>query len=158
MKKNKSTLTQTNDSSNQTLSVGELANQIFVPQGAELEKVLKDKCNILSQAVDHLQKQLNLKEEEILVLRSQLEQQNNTPGLLSVLPPSDEEIIIEAQMRILKQNGALQRELSLDEVKRLDLLIKNKKLVKTPEAPIESENTLKNKSQSELLKLASKGK
>lgn len=150
MKKNQLPSIQQNDSSNQPISVGDMIDKVLVVKEDDMLKVLKEKCNILSQAVDQLQKQLTLKEEEILVLRSQLQ----SPGLLSVTAPTDEELIIEAQLRIIKQSGALQRPLSLDEMKMFDLLVKNKKIVKQPEAPIDVPNQLKDKSPTELLKLA----
>lgn len=45
------------------------------------------------------------------------------------LMPTDEEIICIEQIQVLKNRSA-QRELSLDEVKRLDLLIKNLRLLR----------------------------
>ncbi len=157
-KSGQQTLIQINDGS--SLSITELVKHneksLLIPNKNELNDILKEKCQMLSQAVDHLQNQLNIKEEEILMLKSQINQSNT--GLITMILPSEEELIIESQIRILKNNGGLQKEMSLDEIKKLDLLIKNKKLVKTPDTPIESENSLSNKSQSELIKIASKGK
>lgn len=47
----------------------------------------------------------------------------------TIIAPCDEEIICIEQISVLK-NRSSQRELSLDEVKRLDLLIKNLRLIR----------------------------
>lgn len=48
-------------------------------------------------------------------------------GQVEVAPVTDEEIIALKQLERLKKL-ALERELTLDEVKRMDLLVKNKRL------------------------------
>lgn len=101
-----------------------------VTQAETQVKALEEKCIILSKALDEMTKKLKTKEEEILHLKFLLNSKvEGSGGVLDVKPPSEEELIIEAQIRMLK-TGALQRELSLDEVKRFDLLMKNKKLIK----------------------------
>lgn len=67
--------------------------------------------------------------KENLELKEKLEHMEH--GLLkkAATLPSDEELICVEQISILK-NRSDQRELSLDEVKRLDLLIKNLRLLR----------------------------
>jgi hypothetical protein len=91
-------------------------------------------------------------QSEIALLRqknSQLEHLINqkTPQLVSELTP--EEIICLQQIRRL-ENSSTSRELTLEEVKRLDLLVKNLKLIRE-ESTIVVNNRSDNLKESELV-------
>lgn len=85
---------------------------------------------------------------------SALGQENEV--LRVILTP--EEALIEGQIEIL-QNRAINFELTLEDVKKLDLLIKNKRLVKEQSTTIQGESKKidkKNHSNAELILLAAK--
>lgn len=145
------------DSSNDVLTTTDMASRMVSMSDAE--QSFKDKNVMLSHALDLMQKNLESKEREVLTLKAQLAQlQTIVPsGALTIIPPSEEEIAIEAQLRLLGQASAV-RELSLDEIKKFDLLMKNKYLIKghlPPSLPAKNrynENTPK----IELLAMATK--
>lgn len=74
-----------------------------------------------------LKEQLKKAHEEIAHLKQLLMSYSPLVGQPEVAPVTDEEIITLKQLERLKQQ-ALIRELTLDEVKRMDLLVKNKRL------------------------------
>jgi hypothetical protein len=97
---------------------------------------------------------INKLEEEITHLQQMLASMTPLVGKTERIIKSPELCIVEAQIDIL-QNRALQKELTLEEVKVLDLLIKNKKLLSNE--PTTINGTAKHKkdySEDELLKLA----
>lgn len=156
MKKNKnskqiSNQIQKNDSTNlEVLNINEVGDK--VAEQAEIS--LREKNVLLSQAIENLLRTIEQKEEEILSLRNQIS--NPSPNQVVVDLPSEEELIIDSQIRMLK-SGALTRELTLDEVKRFDLLIKNKKIINEDSKKgktLDAKNN--NKNVNDLVKLASK--
>jgi hypothetical protein len=113
--------------------------QYIALQGA-VEKIKK-----LEEEITHLQQILATTTE--LISSPKVEKIIKTPELA----------ICEAQIDIL-QNRALQKELTLEEVKILDLLIKNKRLLTGEATTIEGEKKkIKNQySEAELVALAKK--
>ncbi len=77
------------------------------------------------ELIEKLQKENNILKEKT----NHLEQLLQSKARPNILPISDEEIICIEQINILKSKSS-NRELSLDEVKRLDLLIKNLRLLR----------------------------
>ena len=120
MSKNK----QTPDISNISQIVDNIDINVLRRRVAELEK-----HNVALQlTIDKFNNALSKKEEEITHLQSML---GATAPLLHIpnisTNISDEEIIAEQQLERLKQK-AKTAELTLEEVKKFDLLVKNKRL------------------------------
>jgi hypothetical protein len=139
-------------------SIAELALQaredFLKPQIVKLEAL-----NLgLSQSIDNLLKTLDQKDDEIRHLKQLLVgSQLPTFGEVSRILLSDEEIIAEKQLGRLR-NMSMERDLTLDEVKRFDLLVKNKRLAQGNATTIESKpvGLPKDMSNDQLMKLASK--
>jgi predicted RNase H-like nuclease (RuvC/YqgF family) len=79
----------------------------------------------LKKEIDSLKVELDQKNKEIEVLKSQ----NNT-SLLELDPIKTEEAIALEQLRVLN-NRSLQKELTLEEVKKYDILVKNLNLIRS---------------------------
>ena len=82
----------------------------------------------MSETVQKLLKEIESREEEINHLKQLLTQFSVQPGnngLVTVSPISDEELIADVQLRKLKDKAKVS-ELTLDEIRKLDLLVKNK--------------------------------
>lgn len=97
-------------------------------ENAELAK----QCAALSLTIDKAVKTLQEKDEEIAHLKMLL---NNIPTIgqngVEILAVSEEETIAALQLeRLMKK--AYTSELTLEEVKKFDLLVKNKNLSKQP--------------------------
>lgn len=82
---------------------------------------------LIKSEVLKLKEQLEQKDKEIAHLKQLLMSYSPLVGQADVAPVTDEEIIALKQLERLKKT-ALERELTLDEVKRMDLLVKNKRL------------------------------
>lgn len=141
-----------NDSS-KVIDVSQLQENALRTQVLQLE----DKCIALSQSIDLLLKKLESKEEEIMHLKRMLSQ--STPILGQAIPIniSDEEHIAEIQLQKLKENSRT-RELTLDEIRKFDLLVKNKRLAQGSATEIEgkAKGLPKGLPTSRLIELASK--
>jgi hypothetical protein len=90
------------------------------------------------QVVLELQTKMKTLEEENLHLKELLVA--NAPNINIPIPiiVTPEEFLIDKQISILEQRGrSLGAELSLEEVKKLDLLLKNKKMIKDGQQTIE---------------------
>lgn len=108
----------------------------------------------LNETVDKLLKQLEEKTKQINHLEELLK---NTPTTSMVtneglIVSSDELIIAEQQLKALRQ-ASMMRDLTLDEVKRYDLLVKNKRLAEGNATEIQGKKPEK-KSKSNLLQIA----
>lgn len=79
------------------------------------------------QLINSLQKENDILKEKVAYLEQTL--QNRI--IPAAIPITEEELICIEQIGILKTTSD-KRELSLDEVKRLDLLIKNLRLIREP--------------------------
>lgn len=88
-------------------------------------KDLKEYAQSQYYTIETLKLENNVLLEKVTHLETLLSQLPTT----KVLPLTDEEIICIEQINIIKTKSAM-RELSLDEVKRLDLLIKNLRLIR----------------------------
>lgn len=82
-----------------------------------------------SQTVDQLLAQIEQKTNEIRHLQDLLETGSPIIGSATPFSISDEEFIADTQLKNLKAT-AMQRDLTLDETKRFDLLVKNKRLAR----------------------------
>src|SRR6266850_6895060 len=131
MNKPKISPLQQNDSSN-ILNINEVAENTFKTQLLKSE----EKCITLSQSINLLIKKLESKEEEIMHLKRILSQSVPIIGEIVPINISDEEIIAEIQLQKLK-DSARQRELTLDEIRKFDLLVKNKRLAQGSATEIE---------------------
>lgn len=124
-------------------------------ENAELAK----QCAALSLTIDKAVKTLQEKDEEIahlkMLLRNVPTITDSSSGLVEVLAISEEEEIAQLQLEFLKKK-ARAGELTLEEVKKFDLLVKNKNLSKTPQ---EKEGALpKNMGKSRLIAIANSRK
>lgn len=111
----------------------------------------------LSQTIDQMIKSLEYKEHEIAHLKNLLMGSTPVIGEVSKIMISDEEAICDLQIKKLKEATHF-REMTLDEVKRLDLLIKNKRLAQGNATTIEQKpkGLPQGLSNQELLTIAAK--
>jgi hypothetical protein len=120
----------------------------FVKQQHDTITALMTKNAQLEQEVAHLKK--------MLVESVPLLPQENPVSKIILTP---EEAVIESQIQII-QDRSYGQELTLEDVKKLDLLIKNKRLVKEQSTTIQGESKKVDKKQlshAELILIASKG-
>lgn len=89
------------------------------------EAMKEEYANAQYTLIQKLKKENNILVEKVAHLEGMLQSR----VIPQALPLSDEEIICIEQLNILKSLST-KRELSLDEVKRLDLLIKNLRLIR----------------------------
>jgi len=134
------------------VGASELINSIKPKSELELSQ---DTALKLGYEVVALKEQLQQKVQEVQHLRTLLESMPTPSGEVSPLLLSDIEIITRMQIDKLKQNS-MSRELTLDEVKRLDLLVKNQRLVQgeSTENTGSAKKTVKGKSLNEILDIA----
>jgi hypothetical protein len=134
----------------------------------DLANKFKEKTkNELSQYAEQQYKTIVLANQKIQELQAEVEhlKQLLTSTVSIVQDSGIEKIIkspelsiIETQIEIL-QNRALQKELTLEEVKVFDLLIKNKRLLSEEATTIHGEKKIKkNYSEAELVQIASQPK
>lgn len=119
-------------------------------------KSLEDNITNLNATIDKLLKQIEIKDNEILELQQRINE--NHPAITNLAAPlADEELISSAQLERLK-NAALNRELSLEEVKKFDLLVKNKRLAQGEATTIDANyrSLPANIQKTELIRIASK--
>lgn len=116
---------------------------------------LEQKCTTLGQTIQQLMEKIQVKEEEIAHLHKLLNNNFSSDGLIAI-HMTDEELIADIQLRKLKEQ-AQSRDLNLDEIKKFDLLVKNKRLAQGNATVIESQKThLQALSKSELIQIASR--
>lgn len=150
---------QTNEfsSKEELLSITELSENTKENQLKTQLLKLEDKCIALSQVVDTLLKQVESKEEEISHLKNIL---GKTVPIIGEGNPiainiTDEELIADIQLRKLKEQARI-RELTLDEIRKFDLLVKNKRLAQGNATEIEGRTLSKELPKKQLLQIASK--
>lgn len=160
MKKKRIALTQSVDSNiphDRVVNIYDMAdntaNQDLTKSYLELEK----KAIGLSQTIDQLLKAVDEKDKEISHLKEMLGSMVPTIQTSDsiVSPITDEELIADIQISKLKEAAKI-RDLTLDEIRKFDLLVKNKRLAQGDPTTINGENLLKQKSKPELIKLAAK--
>lgn len=151
MKKNQNNLLS--DTSNLS-SVVDLAAQGYLMKLQSENNTLVATNVGLSQTIDTLLKQLEEKASEIRHLQDMLGKNIPVVGEVSKLIISDEEVIADMQLKSLKSASML-RDLTLDEVKRYDLLVKNKRLAQGNATVIESQKSVsKSTPKEQLIQLA----
>lgn len=160
-RKSKSAQTPSQDSqlsASDTSSVSELAfaarEDFFKPKLEKLEAL-----NVgLSQTIDNLLKTLEQRDDEVSHLKRLL-MGSAIPiiGEASKILMSDEEVIAEKQLQRLR-TMSMERDLTLDEVKRFDLLVKNKRLAQGNATTIEAKpvGLPKDLPKDQLMQIASK--
>lgn len=113
-------------SNSELFEIDDLAVKVSTPNPEYIKK-LEEHNVALQQMVNNLNTQLTQKTQEIQHLMELLNKSVPTIGEVSPIIPTDEEVIAEFQLKALKA-AAMVRDLTLDEVKRYDLLVKNKRL------------------------------
>lgn len=101
--------------------------KVVTPSTPEYVSNLEQTNVGLQQMVNNLNQQLAQKTQEIQHLMELLNNTVPVIGEATPIIPTDEEVIAEFQLKALKA-AAMTRDLTLDEVKRYDLLVKNKRL------------------------------
>lgn len=146
-----------NDSSNSILDAAQLA--VIAHENKMKTDLLEAEHKFLkmSEVCDNLIKQLEAKEEEISHLKSLLAHTVPIVGEVQVVPISDEEMIADIQLRKLRDNAKI-RELTLDETRKFDLLVKNKRLAQGVATNIDKQEDKlpKQLGKSQLLQIATK--
>lgn len=116
--------------------------------------LLEQKCVDLAQIINQLKYELTNKEEEISHLKGLLESLFPSSNDI-VLQLSDEELIADIQLRKIRE-AAKNRDLTLDEIKKFDLLVKNKRLAKGDATVIETKkNQFDHLNKKEIIQIAS---
>lgn len=140
-----------------------MTNVIDVTEIFKTFKNDKEKQKFLEaqfEAVLELQRKIRTLEEENLHLKTLLA--TNVPSLNIPLPIiiSPEEYLIDKQISILEERGRISAdpELTLEEVKKLDLLLKNKKIIKDGKEVIKIEKVTKGKLTNKELALIASSK
>jgi hypothetical protein len=141
------------------LNIHELSQSAAEKHLAESYVQLEKKAIALSETIQKLLKEIESREDEITHLKQLLTSFNSQPsltGLVTVNPISDEELIADIQLRKLKEKAKIS-ELTLDETRRYDLFVKNKRLAQGDATTINGSKVDSNiPNKSKLLELASK--
>lgn len=117
---------------------------------------LEKKAIGLSQTIDLMTKALAEKDAEIAHLKELLTSTVPIIGESSVtLEATDEELIANIQLKKLLEAGRI-RDLTLDEIRKFDLLVKNRRLAKGDATDIKGDTKDKKYDKPKLLELASK--
>lgn len=156
--KKKQSLHQDVDSSipqDRVVNIHEMANSAAEQHLATSYVTLERKAIALSQTIDQMVKALDERDAEIAHLKQLLNGMVPTIGEAVKIEITDEEFIADVQLLKLKQASQI-RELTLDEIRKFDLLVKNKRLAKGDATTINGDNLNKKPDKKELLKLASK--
>ncbi len=146
---------QENSSKPTTIDIHQLSDNI--KENALKTDLLRteEKCVALSQSIDQLLKKLDEKEEEILHLKQMLFANTPVIGEASPMLITDEEEIALRQLQKIKDNAKI-RELTLDEIKKFDLLVKNKRLSQGNATTINADKLAKDVPREKLIQIASK--
>lgn len=124
----------------------EVEKQQFIEQQYKTIKSLMDKNKQLNEEVVHLKK--------LLLDSTSITVQQHEVSRIIVTP---EEALIESQLNMI-QGRAYLSELTLEDVKKLDLLLKNKRLNKEQSTTVQSESKTMDKdsySATELMQIVS---
>ncbi len=137
-----------------TESIVEVIEAVEASGFSQEQYIIKlEKDNVaLGEQLSRASEKLIELQQEIVNLKAMLFQQNsNVTGI--VAPMSDEELIADLQLRILAER-AKKGELNLEEIKRYDLLVKNKKLAKEKDVPQKPRDVTDSLPTSKLLEIA----
>ena len=110
------------------------------------QKELREFVAAQEKAMESLMKENRFLKEKLF----SLEQMLQTQVIAQSMPLSEEEIICIDQISVLKSKSS-SRELSLDEVKRLDLLIKNLRLIRQQSTQVIESKDYINMKESDLV-------
>ncbi len=144
---------QQNDISNNIVSISDISKEFETNKLKTIILELEQKHIALGQALDKALKSIEEKQQEISHLKSMLQSTVPVIGRAEPILLSDEEMISEMQLKQLKDTAML-RSLTLEEVKKFDLLVKNKRLAQgNPTNVIEAKKIPQSKD--ELLLIAS---
>ena len=119
--------------------------EYIVKQQKVITNLLKEK-QTLQKEIEHL--------KELLISNNNLFPTNNIVTTVIVTP---EEGLIDRQIELIQNRGVLS-ELTLEDTKKLDLLLKNKNIIKEQNKPIKAESTKldkKNLSNAQLIQIMS---
>lgn len=141
--------------SKDTISIHELSENSKENQLKTQILKLEEKCVALSQVIDSLLKQIESKEEEISQLKNVLQKSTPLIGEAIAINISDEELIADVQLRKLKEQAKI-RELTLDETRKFDLLVKNKRLAQGNATEIGAKVLPKELPKKQLIQIASR--
>lgn len=159
MKKKTYQSVDSNNPHDRPLNIHELAQSAAEKHLAESYVQLEKKAIGLSETIQKLLKEIESREDEITHLKQLLTSFSSQPsltGLVTVNPISDEELIADIQLRKLKEKAKIS-ELTLDETRRYDLFVKNKRLAQGDATTISGNKVESNSpNKSKLLELASK--
>jgi hypothetical protein len=137
------------------MNINELSDKVLNPDLKDSYLKLEQKSNALSETINKLLEQLSAKEDEIVQLKKIISQSSQQSGTIVNIALSDEEVIADIQLNKLK-DAARTRELTLDEIRKFDLLVKNKRLAQGNATTIDGKvNSMKQLGTSELIKIAS---
>ena len=110
----------------------------------------------LNQTIDKLMAKISAQEEEIVHLKSIMFK--DTPIIEGLVAPmTDEEMIADIQLRRLTERAKMS-ELTLEEIKKYDLLVKNKRLAQGKPTGIDGSKKLPELPASKLIQIASQKK
>lgn len=153
-KKTQTPKPQSNDSSNNLVSIQDMADKAELNM-LRLKVIQMEKDNTaLGESLDKALHALEKKYQEIKHLQQLLH--GAVPNLTTLAQPiSDEEMIALRQLESLKLS-AMTRELTLEEIKKYDLLVKNKRLAQGNPTQIDAEFERLPSDTTELKKLASR--
>lgn len=130
--------------------------QIYKEFKSEVEK--KDFLKKQQEVITNLMNKNKQLEEEVAHLKALLTSTTQVIGEENkVTIVSAEEGLIDRQIELIRERG-LERELTLEDTKKLDLLLKNKKIAKENNATIPAESKKidkKDLTHSELIQIAS---
>lgn len=146
---------ETSSDSSDSVDIQEIAQSVVINSDEKYVKTLEDNCRSLKQTVDALLRQMQDKDDELVQLKSMLQKSVSPLDTAVPMEITDEEIIALNQLQRLKE-AAKARELTLDEIKRFDLLVKNKRLAQGNATSINANGLPHELGTSELLKIAQK--
>lgn len=153
-KKHQSPSVDRENATSNVLSITEVAGDMR-EAAFRTEIVRLEKHNVgLAETIDNMLKSLENKDAEIAHLKKLLVGGHPVIGEISNLIVSDELAMIDLQIKKLKEETMF-RSMNLDETKRLDLLIKNKRIVMGDSKPVEQPALPKDVTPKDLLAIAS---
>jgi hypothetical protein len=118
----------------------------------DLGSLFKESASLVvlspSTEIETLQKENKELREQLYILQKNIGSQSN-----ALSPVSSEELVCIQQISILHSKSAM-RELSLEEVKKLDLLIKNVRLIRQQATEVIETQNLSNLSEEDLVRIA----
>lgn len=145
-----------NSVQDRVVDIHEMASSAAEQHLAQSYINLEKKAIGLSQTIELMTKALDEKDAEIAHLKQLLNGLTPVIGESSLTTETtDEELIANLQLKKLVEAGKI-RDLTLDEIRKFDLLVKNKRLAKGDATDIKGDSKDKKYDKPKLLELASK--